>query len=122
MQFLNFKVSAPELKTFRVDLFNAYKNAYEYPSDDEDEAPDCIDVYNFFINAPKLETLDIHTDILSNFFFENSESLVKANIDLSHHDSSERPTFPKSATALMAAVSNVKDLSLSAHCFKVSMS
>lgn len=122
MQFLNFKVSAPELKTFRVDLFNAYKNAYEYPSDDEDEAPDCIDVYNFFINAPKLETLDIHTDILSNFFFENSESLVKANIDLTHHDSSERPTFAKSATALMAAVSNVKDLSLSADCFKVSMS
>lgn len=123
---LNFKVSAPELKTFKVDLFNAYKDESEYESEsdieDENEAHECIDVYNFFINAPKLETLSIHADILSNFFLENAESLVKADIDLTHHDSSERPTFANCATALLAAISNVKDLSLSAHCFKVSMS
>ncbi|XP_024160780.1 F-box protein At4g22280 isoform X2 [Rosa chinensis] len=117
-EVLNFKVSAPELKTFKVDLFNAYKDENEYHSEDEDEAPECIDVYNFFINAPKLETIDIHTDILSNFFFENAASLMKANINLTVHDSSERRTFANCATALLAAVSNVKDLSLSAHCFK----
>ncbi|KAL6198990.1 hypothetical protein ACLB2K_028778 [Fragaria x ananassa] len=63
---LDFSISAPELKTLRIDF---------YSSDDSH------DMYNFSIGAPKLEKLDLHECSISNFNFENTKFLVEANIN-----------------------------------------
>ncbi|KAM5586503.1 FBD-associated F-box protein [Rosa sericea] len=93
---LDFNISAPELKRLTIGL---------YIDDFEDEE------YNFRINAPKLEVLNLPEGDSSVFSFEiSAKSLFKANINLSsccvHYDSTN---------GLLEAISNVKQLSLSNH-------
>lgn len=104
---LNFNISVPQLKTLRLE-FNL----------------SCFDQngkHTFFINCPKLESLDIKQDILSNYSFENVKSLVKANVNLWCHYVRHERAFSNGATALLALFSNVKYLTLSAHFLAVSM-
>ncbi|XP_021814938.1 F-box/LRR-repeat protein At3g59200-like [Prunus avium] len=55
---LNFNISVPELRTLRLEL--ELSNDYD------------VDIkHTFFVNCPKLESLDIKQDILSNYLFEN---------------------------------------------------
>ncbi|ONI12360.1 hypothetical protein PRUPE_4G158900 [Prunus persica] len=95
---LNFNISVPELRRLRLEL-----------------KLDCVynvDIkHTFFVNCPKLESLDIKQDILSNYLFENVKSLVKANVDIWYHFEHDQHAC---ATALLAGFSNVKYLSLSA--------
>ncbi|XP_021814946.1 LOW QUALITY PROTEIN: F-box/FBD/LRR-repeat protein At5g56420-like [Prunus avium] len=101
---LNFNISVPQLTTLRLE-FNL--SCFGQDSD-----------HTFFINCPKLESLDIKQDILSNYSFENVKSLVKANVNLWCHYVHHRRAFSNRATALLAGFSNVKYLSLSAHFLK----
>lgn len=92
----NFKVSAPELKTLRISLENIYEP---------------IDVY---INAPKLENLDLKRLGLTNcFLMTSTKSLVNASIAFREQFEIEGQfdlsTF---AMSLLDRVSNVKSLSL----------
>ncbi|CAB4277293.1 unnamed protein product [Prunus armeniaca] len=95
---LNFNISVPELRRLRLEL----KLDCVYNEDIK---------HTFFVNCPKLESLNIKQDILSNYLFENVKSLVKANVDLVYHFKHDQHAC---ATALLAGISNVKYLSLSA--------
>lgn len=60
----NFNISVSELKTLRIRL-----------------SPGRLrDGYSFLINAPKLEKLDVQEGYLSDYTFENTKSLVEANV------------------------------------------
>lgn len=98
-------ISAPELKTLRISLSG------------EDFSPQ----NTFSINAPKLEKLDVMEDRLSNYIVKNVKSLVKAIVNLYSHDSCLHCDFSKLSSVLLAGISNVKYLSLSAHSLKVNM-
>nr|XP_011465569.1 PREDICTED: putative F-box/FBD/LRR-repeat protein At1g78760 [Fragaria vesca subsp. vesca] len=95
---LDFSISAPELKTLRIDL---------YSSDD------LHDMYNFSIDAPKLEKLDLHMGFLSNFNFKSTKSLVEAKIDLHMHHNEKyvKQESVDRATEFLAEFSMVKYLS-----------
>ncbi|XP_016648217.1 PREDICTED: F-box/LRR-repeat protein At2g29930-like [Prunus mume] len=86
------QVSAPQLKTLRISLHEQYfMNSV------------CID-------APKLESLDVETGALL-----DARSLISANVHLrDNRFQVNRASFAKHATALLAEISNVKNLSLSA--------
>lgn len=100
-------ISAPKLKSLKICLSRG--------------------VFNIFIKSPKLENLDLSEVIsstlrqtLSNCRLDNPKSLVKANIDLKGHDS-EMPAFVDRGNVLLAEISGVKHLSLSAPCLEVSI-
>ncbi|XP_021814903.1 F-box/LRR-repeat protein At4g14103-like [Prunus avium] len=104
---LNFKISAPELKTLRLIL--PHRN---WVGDHDHQ-------YCFLINCPKLENIDLKQDILSKYLFKNAKSLVKASLNLfSHAVADQQPDFSNRANALLAGISNVKYLSLSAHVWE----
>ncbi|XP_062015505.1 FBD-associated F-box protein At4g10400-like isoform X1 [Rosa rugosa] len=98
----NFKVSAPELKTLRISLENIY---------------DPVDVH---INAPKLENLDLKRLGLTNcFLIGSTKSLVNASIAFREHfEVDKKLDLSTFAMALLDQISNVKFLSLSAHCLE----
>ncbi|KAI5332938.1 hypothetical protein L3X38_023067 [Prunus dulcis] len=95
-------ISAPELKTLRISLSG------------EDFSPQ----NSFSINAPKLEKLYVMENGLSNYIVKNPKSLVKAIVNLYSHYSCLHRDFSKFSSALLAGISNVKYLSLSAHLLK----
>ncbi|BFG28439.1 hypothetical protein CerSpe_147130 [Prunus speciosa] len=89
-------VSAPELKTLRISS--------------------SIEKYvqkNVLIDAPKLEMLDVRTQIqgVSNYSLD-ARSLVKANIAFYDYYFGGQASLPEHAIALLAGISNVKYLSL----------
>ncbi|XP_009359386.2 putative F-box/LRR-repeat protein At3g58880 [Pyrus x bretschneideri] len=96
---LNFKISAPELKMLRIRLRLGALG---------------IDGNNFSVNAPKLETLDVTEVIFSNYNLEGSKSIVNLYLigGCSHHG------FPKLSAPLLARISKVKDMYLSAFLLK----
>ncbi|KAM1117406.1 hypothetical protein TB2_007700 [Malus domestica] len=101
---LNFKISAPELKKLRIRL--------------RDVALIGV-VNNFSVSAPKLETLDVTEDVLSNYNLKSSKSLVKASVNLYHHVACLHREFSNLSAKLLAGISKVKCLYLSAHSLKV---
>lgn len=103
---LNVNVSVSELKSLRIRLRSTTDVLH--------------DGHNFLINAPKIESLDIEEDILSNYKLENAKSLVKAHARVSDNCTIRGRDF-KRATALMSTISNVKYLSLSAMYLEVSV-
>lgn len=123
---VTFDVIALQLKTLNISLCTKIEVVSDIESEDgssEDENEDhdhVIDLYSYFINAPKLENLNLRVDVLSDIFFKYPKSLITANIDLYDHSACEHSTFAKHASALLEVVSNVKYLSLSAHCLQVS--
>ncbi|XP_024169733.1 putative FBD-associated F-box protein At3g50710 isoform X2 [Rosa chinensis] len=102
--YLNFNVSALELKKLRINL----DTVEDYSLADYNDL-------NIFVRAPKLEYFGLKQTALSNCVLENSKSLVKATIDLNYHTATEHSGFAGRATALLAQICNVKSLSLSAH-------
>lgn len=64
--YFNFNISAPKLKKLRISL------TIGSPTEP----------YNVFINAPKLETIDLSQNTMATFSIENVKSLVQANIVL----------------------------------------
>ena len=56
---LNIKISAPELKTLRI-LLDYPSNNYKRPN-------------NIFINAPKLENLEVTDGVLTNYNLESAK-------------------------------------------------
>lgn len=103
----NFKLSVPKLKTLRinVDSVGTSEEPYEY---------------YFSINAPKLESLDLKLDILPSILLENAKSLVKAVVNFYYHEAFLHADFCNRATTVLAAISNVEYLSLSAHLLDAS--
>ncbi|KAM5586501.1 F-box/LRR-repeat protein [Rosa sericea] len=96
---MNFNISACNLKTLKIDLY--------IDGNPGDPA------YNLFIDAPKLENLDVKLDKLSNYYIEDAKSLIKADIDLEACGAEQQPAFANRVTALLALISSVKSLSLS---------
>lgn len=100
----SFKVSTLELKTLRIYLKGV---------------DTLVDVY---INAPKLENLELKEVGLSNYYLTGSaNSLVNASIAFRDFKGEKLPYFSNHAIALMDEVRNVKYLSLSAHFVEVSI-
>lgn len=93
----NFNLYAPELQTLSISLGGQAYNL------------------KFCINAPKLETLNLKGAVAESYSFEAPKSLVNVSIDLCTQAFS-----PNCAISLCAGISNVKCLSLSAHCVEVS--
>lgn len=100
-----FKVYAPELKTLRISLDERYEHEN-----------------SFYINATSLENLELEQVGLSNYFLENAKHVVNARIAFRALCEEERSLFPNRAISLLAGISNVRNLSLSAHCLEVSIS
>ncbi|XP_004301974.1 PREDICTED: F-box/FBD/LRR-repeat protein At3g52680-like [Fragaria vesca subsp. vesca] len=96
-------IAAPALKKLRLSL---------YTNDNG------INSYNYLINCPKLENLYVNERVPSTYYWGKAKSLVRASIYLHQHCSNEQLSF-YDVTALLAGVSNVIDLCLSAHCFEV---
>nr|XP_011470110.1 PREDICTED: F-box/LRR-repeat protein At3g03030-like isoform X2 [Fragaria vesca subsp. vesca] len=93
----NINISAPELKTLRMNC--------RY-----------CDSVVFFINAPKLENLDLMDDsfLPNEYHFKNGRSLIKVKLTLQHDNYAfEADDRADHATALFAQISNIEDLSLS---------
>ncbi|KAL6205627.1 hypothetical protein ACLB2K_022884 [Fragaria x ananassa] len=99
---LNFTVSAPELKTLKVRWTT--QNDYEK----------C----NFLVVTPKLETFHLWQYPSTDCYLENVKSLVRVTIALQDHVADEDRLFSIRGTALLAVISSVRHLSLSAHCLK----
>ncbi|KAB2616084.1 F-box/FBD/LRR-repeat protein [Pyrus ussuriensis x Pyrus communis] len=97
---LDINISAPELKMLKIYLGAGA-------------------LHNHFINAPKLENLDLCDSRLSNYIFENVKSLIKADIDLSDQFGIYGPGYVNRVTALLAGISHVNYLCLSAPSFEV---
>ncbi|XP_062011802.1 F-box protein At4g22280-like [Rosa rugosa] len=93
----SFNISAPELKTLRISL----------------QPEDLGEPWNFLINSPKLEKLDVNEGFLSNYTFENTKSLVEASIDIITLDDDESDASANRATKFLAGLSGVKCLTLS---------
>ncbi|KAM5586461.1 F-box/LRR-repeat protein [Rosa sericea] len=93
----SFNISVPELKSLRISL----------------EPRDLGEPWNFLINAPKLEKLDVSEGFLSNYTFENTKSLVEASIDIITLDDDESDASANRATKFLAGISGVKCLTLS---------
>nr|XP_011461335.1 PREDICTED: F-box/LRR-repeat protein At4g14096-like [Fragaria vesca subsp. vesca]XP_011461338.1 PREDICTED: F-box/LRR-repeat protein At4g14096-like [Fragaria vesca subsp. vesca]XP_011461340.1 PREDICTED: F-box/LRR-repeat protein At4g14096-like [Fragaria vesca subsp. vesca]XP_011461343.1 PREDICTED: F-box/LRR-repeat protein At4g14096-like [Fragaria vesca subsp. vesca]XP_011461345.1 PREDICTED: F-box/LRR-repeat protein At4g14096-like [Fragaria vesca subsp. vesca] len=102
---LDFNISALELKKLTIHLVTRYRL---------DEYVGLLNL-NVSVRAPKLEYFHLQQSVLSSFVLENSKSLVKATIDLTHHGAAKHPTFASRATALLAQICHVKSLSLSSH-------
>ncbi|XP_062011813.1 putative F-box/FBD/LRR-repeat protein At4g13965 [Rosa rugosa] len=83
-----FIISGPELKTLRINAKSEN---------------DIRVAHVFYINAPKLERLDVQDDFLSHYTFVNTRSLVEANVR----------AYPKRATEFLAGISSVKCLAIS---------
>ncbi|XP_068309884.1 FBD-associated F-box protein At5g60610-like [Pyrus communis] len=90
---LDINISAPELKMLTIYLGRAGA------------------LHNLFVNAPKLENLNLCDSRLSNYIFENVKSLIKADIDLSDQFGIYDPGYVNRVTALLAGISHVKYLS-----------
>ncbi|XP_050375512.1 F-box/LRR-repeat protein At4g14103-like [Argentina anserina] len=103
--YLNFNISALELKKLQISL---------YTRSEDDEFLDYND-FNIFVTSPKLEYFGLDQSTLSKCVLGNSESFVEASIDLDCHIATEHPAFAGRVTPLMAQICNVKYLSLSAH-------
>lgn len=123
-------VIALQLKTLNISLCTEIEVVSNIESEDESSEDEnyedhdhdhVTDLHSYFINAPKLENLNLRVDVLLDIFFKYPKSLITANIDLYDHSACEHSTFAKHASAILEAVSNVKYLSLSAHCLQVSM-
>nr|XP_011465563.1 PREDICTED: F-box/FBD/LRR-repeat protein At5g56420-like isoform X1 [Fragaria vesca subsp. vesca] len=99
---LNITVSAPELKTLEIHwtTYNDYERC------------------NFHVVAPKLETFHLRQYPSTDCYLENAKSLVRVTISLQDHFEREDRLFVIRGTALLAVISNVRYLSLSAHCLK----
>ncbi|XP_062028380.1 LOW QUALITY PROTEIN: putative FBD-associated F-box protein At5g53635 [Rosa rugosa] len=95
--YLNFNVSALELKKLRINL----DTVEDYSLADYNEA---------FVRAPKLEYFGLKQTALSNSVLENSKSLVKATIDLNYHTATEHSGFAGRATALLKGMGNIVGL------------
>lgn len=100
----NFNISLYGLKTLRINLYPGFPP----------------DAYSFLINASKLETLDVSEGLLSNYIFENTKSLVEANIKVTY-DLLEQAASVNRTTKLLAGISSVKRLYLSSPFSKVSL-
>ncbi|KAL6196659.1 hypothetical protein ACLB2K_032273 [Fragaria x ananassa] len=109
----NIKVSAPELKTLRISL-DYFSHNYMRPN-------------NIFINAPKLENLEVTDGVLTNYILESTRCPERTKIVYSdrclNNDywfirdkddvfEDEAPRFTNRAAALLAKVQNVRYLSL----------
>nr|XP_011465873.1 PREDICTED: F-box/LRR-repeat protein At4g14103-like [Fragaria vesca subsp. vesca] len=100
---LNLNIASPALKILRIYVEN-----------------DGTDGNRYLFSCPKLEYLDLAEDVSSMYYWGKAKSLVKGSICLFQHCSNEHPSF-YCVTALLAGISNVTDLCLSAHCFGVSV-
>nr|XP_011459597.1 PREDICTED: FBD-associated F-box protein At4g10400-like [Fragaria vesca subsp. vesca]XP_011459598.1 PREDICTED: FBD-associated F-box protein At4g10400-like [Fragaria vesca subsp. vesca]XP_011459600.1 PREDICTED: FBD-associated F-box protein At4g10400-like [Fragaria vesca subsp. vesca] len=98
----NVKLFVPKLKRLSINIHSTgyFDEPYEY---------------YFSIDAPKLEFLDLRVDILPSMSFDNSKSLVKAIVGFYYHPAIMQEHFCDRATKILAPVSNVEHLSLSAH-------
>ncbi|XP_004295674.1 PREDICTED: putative F-box/FBD/LRR-repeat protein At4g13965 [Fragaria vesca subsp. vesca] len=109
----NIKVSAPELKTLRISL-DYFSHNYMRPN-------------NIFINAPKLENLEVTDGVLTNYSLESTRCPERTKIVYSNRRlnndywfiqdkddvfEDEAPRFTIRAAALLEKVQNVKCLSL----------
>ena len=105
----DFNISMPELKTLKIDMFSL---------------DDVHWLYNIFIDAPKLEKLDLKEGSLSNFSLKNTKSLVEADIKLYLYRNEDyvREDSVNRATEFLAGISMVKYLSLSWGIYEVSLS
>ncbi|KAM5586485.1 FBD-associated F-box protein [Rosa sericea] len=127
---LKLDIIAPKLKTLTISLCTEREAESDSESEDEggeddggeDENEDhnIIGGCGFYIKAPKLEIINLSVDVLSDYELKYEKLLVTANIDLYDHSASEHPTFANHASALLESVSDVKYLSLSAHCLEAS--
>ncbi|XP_050364548.1 F-box/FBD/LRR-repeat protein At5g56420-like isoform X2 [Argentina anserina] len=106
----NFNVSVPQVKTlnisFHVWLGRKGSRVFEYDSEQFETR------INVYIDAPKLEKLDLGRDGFTNYVLMRAKSLVNASIDVKDSRREHPPHFPSCATALLVAVSNVRYLSL----------
>ncbi|XP_062011805.1 F-box/LRR-repeat protein At4g14103-like [Rosa rugosa] len=100
---LNLNISVPSLKTLRI----------WFDKDGDDNGAS-----SYFINCPKLENLDVTEEFSSTYCWGKAKSLVKASICLPQHCSNGQPSFYR-VKSLLAGISSVTDLCLSAHCFEV---
>ncbi|XP_024165801.1 F-box/FBD/LRR-repeat protein At1g16930 [Rosa chinensis] len=104
----NFNVSVPQVKTLNISLevgMARSRRGHEY-----EQFETRINVY---IDAPKLEKLDLKKDGFTNYvLMGRAKSLVNASIDVRDSRAKNPPHFPSCATALLVGISNVKYLSL----------
>ncbi|KAL6205893.1 hypothetical protein ACLB2K_023145 [Fragaria x ananassa] len=102
-----FKLFVPELKKLSINL---------------DFVGTCEDPYEYYfsINSPKLEFLNLRVDILPSILLDNAKPLVKAVVDFDYHEAILHEHFRIRATKILAAISNVEQLSLSVHLFDAS--
>ncbi|KAM5584047.1 FBD-associated F-box protein [Rosa sericea] len=97
----SFQVSALKLKTLRISL---------------ESLSDPADIH---VNAPQLESLDLQRLGLTKCFLDGSaNSLVNASIAFSEKIEIGQFDLTNSAMELLNQVSNVKSLSVSAHCLE----
>ncbi|CAN6702915.1 unnamed protein product [Malus baccata var. baccata] len=93
---LELNISAPQLKTLTTDNL------------------DC----KFFVDAPRLENLNINIDwasLTSNYVLENSKSLVKAKVHVKYIAPKHKhryPSYVPNISKLLAGTSSVKYLTL----------
>lgn len=86
----NINISVPELKTVRISLDRTIFYSHQ--------------IYNLFIDAPKLEKLYVKEDSLSNFNLKNTQSLVEADINIYlHHSNYDKPVAAAAYAAAHAA-------------------
>lgn len=102
-----FNVSRPQLKTLKISLEERHSLRN-----------------TFYINAPKLENLDLNRVGLSKYeLMVNAKSLANVSIVYRDLEAGElQPSFLKHATSLLAGIPSVKYLFLSADCLDVSVS
>ncbi|KAK9937694.1 hypothetical protein M0R45_014467 [Rubus argutus] len=102
----NLNVCVPALKTLRISLNHEYHQR---------------EAYNFLINAPKLEKLDVKEGYLSNYTFKNTKSLVEANIHVFSEEDDEQAASATRATKFLSGISGVKCLTISSPFSTVSI-
>lgn len=96
-------VSAPQLKTLEISLDDEYENENI-----------------FYIDAPQLANFHLKGADLSSCSLKNAKSIVNASVAFKYLARNLSPLFPVRACSLLAGISKVKYLSLSAYSLEVS--
>ncbi|KAM2091018.1 hypothetical protein ACFX1T_029559 [Malus domestica] len=91
-------VSAPQLKTLEISLDDEYENENI-----------------FYIDAPQLANFHLKGADLSSCSLKNAKSIVNASVAFKYLARNLSPLFPVRACSLLAGISKVKYLSLSAY-------
>lgn len=100
-------ISAPKLKTLGIYLGFRDENF-------------CEPGYNFSIDTPKLEKFDLRDPIFySSYDLDSAKSLVEAEIEIDGPLDHDEEFLAEQSTALLAGISSVRKLTLSAHSLEV---